>query len=118
MQVLSLFHAGFAYAFARLKNAEIRARSACGHSLRFLENIGTKMEDRGSNEIEQRIEDEGKRISQGGHNKEGARRESKNHKRRLKTSETVTLPGKLLIYKLTTMNISILISVTGLKTLL
>ena len=36
------------------------------------------MEDRGSNEIEQRIEDEGKRISrgghrnsQGGHNKEG-----------------------------------------------
>ena len=29
------------------------------------------MEDRGSKEIEGRIEDEGKRISQGGHNKEG-----------------------------------------------
>ena len=40
------------------------------------------MEDRGSNEIEQRIEDEGKtisrgghRISQGGHNKEGEGRD-------------------------------------------
>ena len=71
MQVLSAFHAGFTFAFARLKNEEIRACSACRHSLRFLENIGTTMEDRGSNEIEQRIEDEGKRISQGGHNKEG-----------------------------------------------
>lgn len=46
----------------------------CGHSIRFLENIGTKMEDRGSNEVEQRIEDEEKRISQGGHNKEGTGR--------------------------------------------
>ena len=46
----------------------------------------------------------------------GAGRGSKNQKRRLKTSETVTPPGKLLIYNLTT--ISILISVTGLKTLL
>ena len=83
------------------------------------------MEDRGSNEIEQRIEDEGKtisrgghRISQGGHNKEGEGRGGgpKNQKRRLKTSGTVTPPGKLLIYNLTA--ISILISVTGLKTLL
>ena len=77
------------------------------------------MEDRGSNEIEQRIEDEGKRISrgghkisQGGHNNEGEGRGGAG----IEDVRNVTPPGKLLIYNLTT--ISILISVTGLKTLL
>ena len=84
------------------------------------------MEDRGSNEIEQRIEDEGKRISrgghrisQGGHNKEGEGRGGAGVQKPVKTIEDVrnrNTAGKLLIYNLTT--ISILISVTGLKTLL